>query len=122
MKILLLAAALTMTTAATAQTIPKFKKDAPYTVVREQLLRAGFLAEQLPVAESDRCAPGRTEMCITFPETRWCLGTGKATCEFVLRNPRGGLIQVTAEGESEDPAVQTIKRLSDRDISRLMAE
>lgn len=122
MKILVFVAALTMTTAASAQSIPKFKKDAPYTQVREQLLRAGFLAEQLPAAETDRCAPGRAEMCTTFPETRWCLGTGKATCEFVLRNPRGGLIQVTTRGEDEDPAVQSIKRMTDREISGLLAE
>lgn len=122
MKIWVLVAALATTSAASAQTVPKFKKDAPYTQVREQLLRAGFLAEQLPAAETDRCAPGRTEICATFPETRWCLGTGKATCEFVLRNPRGGLVQVTAVGENDNPAVQSIKRMTDREISGLMAE
>ena len=107
---------------ATAQSIPKFRKDAPYSQVRAMLLSQGFRIEPLPAAEFERCAPGRDDICKAYPETRICRGTGRASCEFVLLRKKGGPVSVETEGESSDPAVQRITVMSDSEISRMLAE
>lgn len=122
MQLLLVSALILTASSATAQGIPKFKKDAAYSQVRAMLLSQGFRVEPLPAAEFERCAPGREDICKAYPETRICRGTGRASCEFVLLRRKGGPVSIETAGEDPDPAVQRITVMSDSEISRMLAE
>ncbi len=121
MKWIALIGALVMACPAAAQQLPRFQKDTPYSQVRAKLIASGYKVHKIPAAEFDRCAPGRTELCDIYPETRICRGTGRASCEFVLVGPKGA-VSITTAGESTDPGFVSIKFMTDREISQMLAE
>ena len=78
--------------------------DAPYTQVRTEMIRAGYL----PTRISGRAPCSETlfeETCRTYPEVIDCSGTGAGYCEFNFAKRTGERLTVVTRGESRLRAI-----------------
>lgn len=92
--------------ASAAEPLPHFKKYAPYTAVRAQLIRMGV--EPVPVrprpgTESPPCNWDRP-FCRAFPELVHCNCCGLQFCEFVFRRRSDGRLLIVVTAGEEDGA------------------
>ena len=78
---------------------PALKRGAPYSSVRETLIKQGFSPVSFPKEEQQQRCWGRTEICEAYPETSGCAGTGRGQCQFVFRGPQGAFVVITTVGE-----------------------
>jgi hypothetical protein len=82
-------------TAMAAEPLPTFKRDKPYSDVRNALLATGWQPVRLP--DADRC-DSRDSRCQGRPEMTSCSGTGRAPCLFTWRKDTR-TIEVVTERE-----------------------
>jgi hypothetical protein len=111
-----------VSTVSMAQSVPKFQKGEGYAGLRGRLLAQGYTVKPLPAAGFARCVPDRDEMCEAYPETRSCVTREQSICEFVLINVKTGPVSVMTAGLGLNPRVLSVKKMSESDISRMLAE
>jgi hypothetical protein len=55
-----------------------------------------------PVPSNDRdaarCSAGRQDVCLAYPETVSCSGTGTAACRFIFSSGKDATVTIVAEG------------------------
>ncbi len=75
--------------------LPRFPQEAPYSAVRQSLLRMGWSPLKDPKADECSEFDGR---CKGRPEMLSCSGTGEAPCLFVWKK-NGTVIEIITLGE-----------------------
>ena len=85
--------------ASAAEPVPALREGMAYSAARGLLMTKGFQ----PVASGDRnaarCSAGRQDVCIAYPETVSCSGTGSGACRFIFAGRAGANVTVVADGQ-----------------------
>ena len=97
---LLAAAILACSSAAIAsEEPPALKPGMGFGSARSLLISKGFLPVRSGSQRTDRCSAGRQDVCVSYPETVSCDGTGAAACKFIYTSKAGTTLTVVADGD-----------------------
>lgn len=77
---------------------PTLKPGMGYGAARSLLISKGFQPVRSASQRDDRCSAGRQDVCVAYPETVSCDGTGAAACRFIFSSKTGGALTVVADG------------------------
>jgi hypothetical protein len=123
MRVPALVTVLLSATVAAAQGLPNVSGMA-YSQARSALLKNGYLAQPLPAPRrvESRCRSGLEQICSSYPETRWCRHPGRGGCEFVLMHPNEGPVSLIIGGDEMNLVVESIRRMSNREVTVMLAE
>lgn len=89
--------------------LPRFVENSPYPQVRRQLISAGWEPYRLSGRGVIGCRPN--EVCMGFPETAFCTGTGQNSCWYTWRR-RSEHLLIVGLGEAEGQAFGGMRRCS----------
>lgn len=78
---------------------PTLKPGMGYGAARSLLISKGFQPVRSSSQRDDRCSAGRQDVCIAYPETVSCDGTGAAACRFIFSSKQGTALTVVADGD-----------------------
>lgn len=85
--------------AAADDALPALKPGMGYGAARALLISKGFQPIPAKGAGDDRCSAGRRDVCVAYPETVSCDGTGAAACRFIFASKQGATLTVVADGD-----------------------
>ena len=77
---------------------PTLKPGMGYGAARSLLIQKGFQPVRSGSQRDDRCSAGRQDVCVAYPETVSCDGTGAAACRFIFTSKEGVSLTVVADG------------------------
>lgn len=97
--LLSLAVAVAAGGARAAETPPPLKPGMGYGSARALLISRGFQPVPSSTRRDDRCSAGRQDVCVAYPETVSCDGTGAAACRFIFSSRKGAALTVVADGD-----------------------
>ena len=95
---ILLSIALSGAPAYAAESPPTLKPGMGYGAARGLLISKGFQPVRSASQRDDRCSAGRQDVCVAYPETVSCDGTGAAACRFIFSSKKGTNLTVVADG------------------------
>lgn len=98
----LVSLSLTILSAGAAQAagpFPQVKPGTGYGAVRGMLISKGFQPVRSGNQRDDRCSAGRQDVCVAYPETVSCDGTGAAACRFIFASKQGTALTIVADGD-----------------------
>lgn len=80
--------------------VAALKKGVPYSQARQDLMKGGWMAApiDLKLDKETRCGT-RIEICVAYPETESCSGTGMGFCLFRFEDAGRRVLTVTTVGE-----------------------
>ena len=78
---------------------PTLKPGMGFGSARSLLIAKGFLPVRSGTQRTDRCSAGRQDVCVSYPETVSCDGTGAAACKFIFASKAGTTLTVVADGD-----------------------
>jgi hypothetical protein len=93
-----LAVLLSTSVAVASDDIPVLKPGLGYGAARGLLISKGFQPVRSGNQRDDRCSAGRQDVCVAYPETVSCDGTGAAACRFIFSSRTGVNVTVVADG------------------------
>lgn len=107
--------ALSGTAGLATESVPALREGTPYAAARGLLIAKGFAPVPSGNRDDARCSAGRQDVCIAYPETVSCSGTGAAACRFIFTG-KGATLTVVADGEDAGHLrVVTSRRSSETD-------
>lgn len=78
--------------------MPSLRPGLGYGAARGLLISKGFQPVRSGNQRDDRCSAGRQDVCVAYPETVSCDGTGAAACRFIFSSGKGSNLTVVADG------------------------